>query len=517
MAAWQSLHQLLAALPWPVDPVAELMVNGITADSRAVAPGSLFVAVPGVNVDGHTFISAALQAGAVAVVGERPPATLTLPPNVPYVRVPDARQALGWLHAAWHDFPSRRLVLIGVTGTDGKTTTTNLIYQMLRAAGLAAGMISTVNAQIGERRYDTGLHTTTPPAAEVQHYLAQMVDAGTTHAVLEVTSHGLAQQRLAGCDFDVAVMTNVTHEHLDYHGSLEAYLAAKTQLFVGLETAYEKPDQPKIAVLNYDDPISYPALSKLPLDSLSYALDADEADVTARRVRYSAQGLAFELHIPGEAVDIVSPLVGSYNVSNILAAATAALAVGVPLEAVAQGAAEMRGVPGRMELIDEGQPFTAIVDFAHTPNALRQALATARQMTGPQGRVIVVFGSAGLRDKDKRRMMGEVAGAAADLTVITAEDPRTEPLPDIIETIAQGLIAQGRREGQDFWRVPDRGAAILRAVELARPGDVLLTCGKGHEQSMCFGETEYPWDDRTALRRALHGETLASLPTHSAD
>ncbi len=516
MVKWQSLHQLLAALPWPVEPVAEVMINGVTDDSRAVQPGSLFVAVPGVNVDGHRYISSALQAGAVAVVGEQAAMTLSLPPSVPYIRVPDARIALGWLHAAWHEFPARQLTLIGVTGTDGKTTTTNLVYQMLLAEGLTAGMISTVNARIGGQRYDTGLHTTTPPADEVQRYLAQMVAAGTTHAVLEVTSHGLAQQRLAGCDFDVAVITNVTHEHLDYHGSLEAYLEAKAQLFRGLDAAYEKPDQPKIAVLNRDDPLSYAVLSTLPLDSLTYALDSDEADVTARHVRYTSQGLSFELHIPGESVEITSPLVGAYNVSNILAAATAALAAGVSMESVAQGVANMRGVPGRMELIDEGQPFTAIVDFAHTPNALRRALETARQMAAPEGRVIVVFGSAGLRDQRKRRMMGEVAGSLADLTVVTAEDPRTEPLADIMATIAAGLASQGRREGQDFWLVPDRGRAILRAVELARPGDVVLTCGKGHEQSMCFGEIEYPWDDRTALRRALHGETLDSLPTHAA-
>jgi UDP-N-acetylmuramoyl-L-alanyl-D-glutamate--2,6-diaminopimelate ligase len=244
-----------------------------------------------------------------------------------------------------------------------------------------------------------------------------------------------------------------------------------------------------------------------------YGLDGDVADVTAQDVRFSPAGLRFTLDSPWGWADIHSTLVGAFNVSNILAAASAALALGVTPEMAAEAVAAFQGVPGRMERIDAGQPFTAIVDFAHTPNALQRALETARQIIVSTGRVIVVFGCAGLRDREKRRLMGEVAAECADLTVITAEDPRTESLAAIMAETADALRAGGRREGADFWRVPDRGAAILHAVSLARPGDVVITCGKGHEQSMCFGVQEYPWDDRRAMRRALRGETLDTLPT----
>jgi UDP-N-acetylmuramoyl-L-alanyl-D-glutamate--2,6-diaminopimelate ligase len=506
------LCKLLASLG--IRTQQDVEISAITVDSREVAEGALFVAVPGTNVDGHAFIEAAVDAGAAAVVGERALSELASAPAVPYVQVPDAREAFGRLSAAWHGFPARRMTLIGVTGTDGKTTTVNLIHALLTADGHRTGMISTVNARIGERSSSTGLHVTTPPANEIQGYLTDMVEAGMTHAVLEATSQGLAQHRLVGCDFDVAVVTNVTHEHLDYHGSMEAYLAAKARLFRALNTAHRKDGQSKVAVLNADDPISFDYLQRLPADvQLNYGVDNAAADVVARDVTHDASGLAFTLMAPWGECDLRSPLVGFYNVHNILAAVTAALVLEVPLSTIAATLAEFKGVPGRMERIDEGQAFTAIVDFAHTPNALRRALETARDLTAPEGRTIVVFGSAGLRDREKRRLMGEVAAIYADLTVITAEDPRTESLDEIMAAIAKPLLAAGRREGVEFWRVVDRGAALRHAVSLARPGDVVLTCGKGHEQSMCFGATEYPWDDRRALRLALRGQTLDTLPT----
>ena len=510
------MQKLLAAVPWRMNAVeADPEITAITDDSRQVEPGTLFVAVRGVHVDGHRYIPQALERGAIAIVGEEEREHLPLPPDFPYVRVADAREALGWLHAAWHDFPSRKMVIIGVTGTDGKTTTTNLIYTILRTAGVKAGMISTVNARIGERRYDTGLHTTTPPAPQLQRFLAEMAAAGTTHAVLEVTSHGLAQQRVAGIDFDVAVITNLTREHLDYHGTMEAYREAKAALFRGLWSAYRKAQQPKIAVLNADDPLSYPYLREIPADwQVSYGFGGEAAiDVRAEAIELSPDALRFHLRSPWGDGPIRSSLVGRYNVSNILAAASVALALGIDVERVAEGVRRLRAVPGRMERIDEGQPFTAIVDFAHTPNALRQALRAARAMIAPMARVIVVFGSAGERDPGKRRAMGEVAARYADLTVITAEDPRSESLEAIIAAIAEGLLAEGRREGVDFWRVPDRGRAIRKAVTLARPGDLVIVCGKGHEQSMAFGSVEYPWDDRRAMRLALRGGVLDTLPT----
>ncbi len=509
------LNHLVKALPTVLSQIGgDVEIHGVAVDSRCVRPGDLFVAIPGVSVDGHRFIAEAVAEGAVAVVGERPPQELTGLPwgAFTYVRVACAREAWGWLCAAWEGFPSRKMTLVGVTGTDGKTTTVNLIYAILRAAGLNAGMISTVNARFGDKDVDTGLHTTTPDPPDVQAYLARMVEAGVTHAVLEVTSHGLAQRRVAGCDFDVAAVTNITHEHLNAHGSLEAYQQAKASLFEGLTRSSRKPGVPKVAVLNRDDD-SFRYLSPIPADhKVTYSLSGP-ADVTARDVRFAPDRTTFTLHAPAGEVNIETPLVGAFNVSNILAAAAGGVALNLPLAAIAEGIKAMQGVPGRMERIEEGQDFMAIVDFAHTPNALLRALQTANTMTENGGRVIVVFGCAGLRDREKRMMMGRIAGQLAGLVIITAEDPRTESLDEIIAESMTAATAEGKREEVDLWCVPDRGEAILLACQTARAGDVVIACGKGHEQSMCFGTTEYPWDDRKAVRRALRGETLDTLPT----
>ncbi len=509
------LKRLIESLPAILGQVGgDVEIGGIAADSRRVRPGDLFVAVTGVNVDGHQFIAQAVVEGAVAVVGERAPQEL---PDLPwgaftYVHVPDAREALGWLCAAWHGFPARRMTVVGVTGSEGKTTVVNLVYAILRAAGLNAGMVSTVSARIGDEEIDTGLHTTTPDAPDLQTYLAQMVTSGATHAVLEVTSHGLAQQRVAGCDFDVAAITNITHEHLDYHGTLEAYRAAKARLFESLPRSFRKPGIPKTAVLNRDDD-SFRYLSPIPADRhIVYGVHA-EADVTAQDVQVTPGATRFILRTPIGAVPVETTLVGAYNIGNILAAAGVAVALDIPPDAIVRGVAAMKGVPGRMERVDEGQDFLALVDFAHTPNSLRHALETARSLAGPGGRVIVVFGCAGLRDREKRPLMGRIAAELADLVVITAEDPRTEDLDAVIAASAEAAVAAGKCEGVDLWRISDRGEALLWACRMARAGDVVIACGKGHEQSMCFGTVEYPWDDREALRLSLRGKTMDTLPT----
>ncbi len=504
----QQKTALLSALIGALDevvgqPEREVQVTGVAMDSRQVQPGDLFVAVSGGASDGHRYIPAAIQAGAGAVVGTQPLTGLA----VPYFQVSDSRLALAQLAAAFHGFPARRLTMIGVTGTDGKTTTANLLFHILQAAGLRAGMISTVNAVIGEQVFDTGFHVTTPESPSVQAYLAQMVQAGLTHVVLETTSHGLAQRRVAACDFDMAVVTNITHEHLDYHGSYEAYRAAKGSLFRGLAATAAKPfNPPRGAVLNRDDG-SYAYLAGITeVPSLTYGLDeqadvlAEEIEITFGGLRYTARGR--DLAARPFRLPVRSSLLGQYNVYNSLAALT--LAVGVMRldpQAVRQGLAGMRSVPGRMERIEMGQPFTAMVDFAHTPNALVKSLEAARQLT--RRRVIAVFGSAGLRDREKRRMMAEASAELADISILTAEDPRTESLNGILAEMARGADSKGGIEGQTYWRVPDRREALRLAVRLANPGDLLIACGKGHEQSMCFGETEYAWDDRVALRAAL--------------
>jgi UDP-N-acetylmuramoyl-L-alanyl-D-glutamate--2,6-diaminopimelate ligase len=511
------LTELAAALPAVVGRIGDdVDVNGIVADSRLAESGSLFVAVPGVAVDGHQFVAEAIERGAVAVVGEAKRASvrglLSQAPGLPYVQVANSREAWGWLCAAWYGFPSRELTVIGVTGTDGKTTTVSLIESILTASGALPGMVSTVSAHIGSDEIDTGLHVTTPDPPDVQSYLDRMVKAGATHAVLETTSEGLAQHRVSGCDFDVAVLTNITHEHISAHGSFEAYQNAKASLFEGLSRSTRKPGVPKVAVLNRDDK-SYGRLVPIAADChITYGLSAD-SQVRARNIRAGAAGTQFAASTPLGEVNIESMLVGEYNVGNILAAVATGIGLGIDLAAIREGVAATRAVPGRMERIEEGQDFVALVDFAHTPNALRQALRAARTMVSQAGRVIVVFGSAGLRDAQKRGMMGREAGKLADYVIITAEDPRTESLDAIMAECLAGAQHQGKTEGTDAWCVADRGHAISVACGMARAGDVVIVCGKGHEQSMCFGAVEYPWDDRQAVRLALRGQTLDSLPT----
>lgn len=468
-------------------------------------------------MDGHDFIQNAIDNGAAVVVGDRDLDGL----SVPYIRLENPRQALTWLAGSFYNWPARKLTVIGVTGTDGKTTTSNLIYKILIAAGIKAGMISTVNAVIGDEVLDTGFHVTTPDAHDVQNYLAKMVDAGLTHVVLETTSHGWAQYRVDACEFDIGVVTNITHEHMDQHGSYENYRAAKARLFSSLEWTRAKPHpqgavpgNPRLGVINRDDVKSFSFLNDhIKVNRINYGL-GEEADVRAEDIEYSSTGIKFTVVSKDFRVGASSNLVGAYNVSNCLAALTATIyGLGIDPQVAAQGIAALEGIPGRMEKISMGQNFIAIVDFAHTPNALKVALEAGRTLTtnpspsgrgaGVRGRVISVFGSAGLRDKEKRRMMAETSAELADLTVLTAEDPRTESLVGILEEMAAGARSRGGREGETFWRVADRGEAIKFALRLARKGDVVLSCGKGHEQSMCFGRTEYLWDDRTAMKAAL--------------
>lgn len=509
------LSKLLQNIPFPKSlPVEDVEITGVVSDSRSVQPGNLFVAFKGSNYDAHRFIPQALAKGAAAVVGM----DNSLQPGVPYIKVEDSRQALPYLAAAFYDFPAHHMTMIGVTGTDGKTTTTNLIYQIMLTAGLKAGMISTVNAVIGGRVLDTGFHVTTPDAPDVQHYLAMMVDAGLTHAVLETTSHGWAQYRVDACEFDIGVITNITHEHLDDHGGFGNYRAAKARLFTSLaDTPKKQQVNHKLAVLNRDD-ASFDYLSPIiSVQTKSYGV-SQQADVRALNVIYRRKGLQFTAYASGFSLPIRCALLGDFNVSNCLASITVArLGLGIELEAIQQGIASLSGVPGRMEFIELGQDFSAIVDFAHTPNALKCALVTTRKLT--KGRVIAVFGSAGLRDKQKRYMMSETSIQLADFTILTAEDPRTESLESILAEMAMGAEANGGVEGKTFWRVSDRGDAIRFAISMAQPGDVIIACGKGHEQSMCFGEIEYPWDDRLAMRAALSeqlgipGPKMPKLPT----
>lgn len=508
------LKNLFIDFPYPIpEHIPEIEISGIAIDSREVKPGFLFVAMKGGSADGHDYIHKALENGAAAIVGETARFNSAL-----YVGVENPRKALTWLSAAFYNWPARKLTVIGVTGTDGKTTTCNLIYKILLTAGIKAGMISTVNAVIGDQVLDTGFHVTTPDAHDVQGYLARMVDSGLTHVVLETTSHGWSQHRVDACEFDIGVVTNITHEHFDEHGNYENYRAAKARLFSNLEgTKIKQQGNPRLAVINRDDR-SYAFLNEfIKTNKMNYGMDAD-TDVRGEEIQYKPSGIEFVAKSKDLRVGIKSHLVGKYNVSNCLAALSASIyGLGIDPDVVAKGILSLENIPGRMESIDLGQNFTAIVDFAHTPNALKVTLEAARQMT--RGKIISVFGSAGLRDKEKRRMMAETSIELADITILTAEDPRTESLNGILDEMAAGAVSKGGREGETFWRVPDRGEAIEFAIRLAREGDMVLSCGKGHEQSMCFGRTEYHWDDRVAMRAALaekmgiHSEGIPYLPS----
>ncbi len=492
-------------------------IEGVKIDSRQVKDGDLFVALTGSHQDGHTYIKAAVSKGAAAVMGTEPCENWkTLP--VPYIQVAQDRKALAEISAAFYGFPARKLTMIGVTGTDGKTTTANMIYQILQAAGVKVGLVSTVNAKIGAEELDTGFHVTTPEAPHVQYYLWRMQEAGLTHVVLEATSHGLAQDRVTACEFDIGVVTNITHEHLDYHGDYAQYFNAKARLFEFLSDTSPKPESvPPLAVLNADDSSYGPLFAMTNVRTVGYSLQP-KAALWAEQIQTSPAGTHFLACSEDFSVAVSCKIAGLFNVSNALAAMSAAIfGLGISPETAAAGIAAMQAIPGRMERIDLGQRFTALVDFAHTPNALATALETCKQMTA--GRVIAVFGSAGLRDREKRRMMAEISALAADVTVLTAEDPRTESLAGILQEMEAAAVEKGGTSGKDVLVVPDRAEAIRQAVRLARPGDLVVAFGKGHEQSMCFGEIEYAWDDRIAMRAALSellgvaGVAMPVLPT----
>ena len=510
------LPPLINSLPIPwtsIEPLTEFVVNSIQFDSRKINSGDIFVALQGGSIDGHDFIEDAITRGAIAVVGSR---TMS-PCAVPYIQVQDTREALAYLAAAFYKNPARRMTIIGVTGTDGKTTTSNLIFEILKTAGVKAGLISTVNAVIGDEVIDTGFHVTTPEATDIQRYLAHMEKSGITHVVLETTSHGLAQHRVTGCEYDVAVVTNITHEHLDYHGSYEEYRAAKARLFTSLaDTKPKLAGNPRLAVLNRDDS-SFDYLSGITnVNQVSYGTGGN-VDLLATEILNHTTGVDFKVTTKEINSPVHCNLPGRFNVSNCLAALSVAIGLGIDIQTAVEGINQLKGVPGRMEVIDLGQSFDAIVDFAHTPNALKVALETASEMT--KKRIIAVFGSAGLRDRQKRRMMAEVSIALADLTILTAEDPRTESLDAILAQMADAAASAGGIEGRTFFRIPDRGEAIRQAVKMAKTGDLVIACGKGHEQSMCFETTEYAWDDRIAMRAALSellsipGPSMPVLPT----
>lgn len=490
-----------AKIPLP-EGAADRDVRAIAYDSRKVKEGSLFVAIPGFHRDGADFVADAVKNGAVAVVAERKVRT-----KAPLAVVPDVRAALADLAVAFFDHPTEKLKIVGVTGTDGKTTTVHLVSDVLEAAGERTGYATTVDFKLAEHEWENDTRQSTQEALELQEFCAELLVAGGTWGVIEATSHALALRKIRGIDVDVAVFTNLSPEHLDFHGTLQAYLEAKGILFRMLAQGREK-GVPKAAVLNADDPHwQYLADRAAGARVISYGIDA-LADVQATILAADATGSKIAITAFGDRVELRLPLVGRFNVHNALAAAGAGLAAGATLAQCRDALARAKPVRGRMDRIDAGQPFTVIVDYAHTPESLEKVLALLRPLTA--GKLIAVFGSAGERDRTKRPKLAHAAAKYADRFFITQEDPRLEDPAAILSEIEAGALEAGKQPDRDYRVIDDRTEAINAAIAGAVEGDTVLLAGKGHEGSIIVGEEKRPWDEAGAARAALRARGFAA-------
>ena len=506
-----NLGVLLSALETDALPrhLLDRDVPDIAYDSRKVVPGSLFVAVRGSHSDGHQFIPQAIKQGAVAVVAEHG-RTAAAPGDVPVMFVHDSRRALALLAGAFYDHPSRRLRLVGVTGTNGKTTTTYLVKAIIEAAGNIAGLIGTIDYRVGDKVYPAP--NTTPESLDLQRLLAEMAALRATHCVMEVSSHALTLGRTVGCRFAAAAFTNLTQDHLDFHETMESYFQAKLRLFTGLSADAS-------AVVNDDDPRAAEIISATRARTITFGMTG-RADVRpSGTIRHGIEGLAFTAATPAGPVSIESPLVGRHNVYNILTAIGLGSALGFGNEAISRGIQNMKAVPGRMEKVSEGRPFGVIVDYAHTEDALVRLLEAVREIAA--GRIITVFGCGGDRDRTKRPRMGAAAANGSDVVIVTSDNPRTEDPLRIIKEIEGGMAALGGKVASPdrladtgpgrtpYLVIPDRRDAIAGAIRLAGPGDVVVLAGKGHEDYQIIGEKKFSFDDRKVAReeiRKIHAE-----------
>ena len=478
------------------EELADTPVSSVTYDSRSVSPNAVFVALKGLRADGTAYATEAIGRGAIAVISEDlPPAGLT----VPWLRVPDARLALAALAAEFYGRPSEQLTLVGITGTNGKTTTSYLLAAIFEAAGLKCGRIGTVGYRIGTKEFDAA--RTTPEAPELQRMLRDMVAQGCGACVMEVSSHALVLRRADHLRFAAGIFTNLTRDHLDFHGDMETYFAAKRRLF-------ELLPEGAVAVTNVDDPrgSQFAAAARRPV---TYGIDSP-ADVTPGPIAFSLDGLRFDLRTPRGTLRIESPLVGRPNAYNIVAAAATAMALDIPFSAIETGIRTLTSVPGRFQVVSiPGDEVRVVVDYAHTDDALKNLLETARPLAG--GRLITVFGCGGDRDTTKRPLMGAVAARLSDVVVVTSDNPRSENPEQIIEEIKRGIVLPADRmgpkgqppKGPQCLSIPDRRAAIERAVKDARPGDLVLIAGKGHEKYQEIGDRRLPFDDVDVARGAL--------------
>jgi UDP-N-acetylmuramoyl-L-alanyl-D-glutamate--2,6-diaminopimelate ligase len=488
---------LLAALNGQVAIVERLgdldgLITSVTDDSRSVSSGSLFVAVKGERVDGHKYVGQAIKAGAAAIVGQDSVERA----SVPFVQVTDSRKALGLIGSRFYGDPSAQLAMIGVTGTNGKTTTTYLCKALLEHMGRRVGLIGTVAYQVGAETIPAS-HTT-PGAVELQRLLANMNEAQLDSVVMEVSSHALAMDRTAGCEYDVAVFTNLTQDHLDYHRTMEEYFQAKLRLFTGLGQGKKTRQR---AIVNMDDPRGVYVRAACRVPVWGYALNVS-ADLVAENVRLSMNGSTFTAATPAGTFTVESRLVGEHNVYNLLGAIGVALHGGATCDQVREAVARVSNVPGRFERVSAGQDFTVVVDYAHTEDALVRLLTAAATLKTQ--RIITLFGCGGDRDRGKRPKMGRAAVEFSDVVILTSDNPRTEDPLTILREVEAGVreALQGRPSVQ-YHMVADRREAIGTAVRLARPGDILLIAGKGHEDYQLVGTKKMHFDDREVAREAI--------------
>ncbi|GAM09517.1 UDP-N-acetylmuramoyl-L-alanyl-D-glutamate--2, 6-diaminopimelate ligase [Geobacter sp. OR-1] len=479
-------------------------IQGLYYDSRNVKPGGLFFALKGAAADGHRFIAAAIERGAVAVVVED---SAAVPEGVPYVHVENSRLAMALIASAFYNRPTANIPLVGITGTNGKTTTSYLIESIMAAAGIATAVLGTVSYRLGATVLPAS-HTT-PESTELQEVIRQLVDRGAAGVVMEVSSHALEQRRVDGCQFDVGVFTNLTRDHLDYHGSMEQYLEAKLRLF--REFLQPSPNKPnRRAVVNLDDEYGEVVARESVCPVITYGIA--KGDVRAVDVHSSISGITGKVVTPSGTIEFSSGLVGRFNLYNILAALASGYALGLSLETLRAGIECHKKVPGRLERVENGLGIGVFVDYAHTGDALENVLQTLSELK--TGRILTVFGCGGDRDKGKRPIMGEVAGRLSDLAIITSDNPRTENPDEIISQVRSGVLPLGIREydyaalgngvpEKGFAVVPDRRTAIRLAIGLAQAGDIVLLAGKGHEDYQIIGTAKHHFDDREEAAAAL--------------
>ncbi|MFV9504875.1 MAG: UDP-N-acetylmuramoyl-L-alanyl-D-glutamate--2,6-diaminopimelate ligase [Oscillochloridaceae bacterium umkhey_bin13] len=504
----KDLRELIAGVTlFSTEGSLDRPITGLAYDSRQVTPGGLFVAVRGSHVDGHAYVEQALARGATALVVDARYWQGQAPAQATVITVPDSRVALAPLAAALYGYPAAHLRTIGVTGTKGKSTTTDLISQTLDHCGFSTGLISTVDFKLGGRRWANTTRQSTPEAPEVQALLADMVAAGCELAVIEATSHALSARwnRLGGCLFDVAVFLNLGHEHLDYHGSFEQYRADKARLFAMLDERIPGvvlPPGERWAIVNADDPNHTFFLAAAPATAqqLRYGVQ-QPAEVQGRILRAEPAGSTVAVTTPWGASEFELPLPGPFNVANALAALSVALSQGASLEQASAALGRVQAPRGRMQPVVAGQPFAVLVDYAHNPESFEQVFTMLRPLT--KGRIIAVFGSAGERDLAKRPLQGALAARFCDLLILTDEDPRGEDREAILAQIATGAEQAGKRAGAGYHCIPDRASALAAAMAAAQPGDLVLLLGKGHEGSIIYADHSLPWDEAAEARRAL--------------